>query len=184
MGDGFLKEIILKNGEKLILRRPKEDDAEAIINYLNQVGGESDNLLFGKDEFHYNVEQEKEFIRKLNNDPNTLMIVGIIDDNIVSFAQIGAHQRKRTAHNSDLAISVKKQYWNKGIGSAAMQELINFAKNNSIIKNINLGVKASNDTAIRLYKKFGFSEVGVHKDYFNINGVYDDLILMDLYLQK
>ena len=63
MGSSILREVILKNGELLILRRPTEDDAKAMIDYLNQVGGESDNLLFGKGEFHLTVEQEMEIGR-------------------------------------------------------------------------------------------------------------------------
>ncbi|MGH4138282.1 GNAT family N-acetyltransferase [Clostridium sp.] len=53
-----------------------------------------------------------------------------------------------------------------------------------IIKNINLGVKASNINAIRMYEKFGFEKVGVHKDNFNINGKFYDEILMDLYINR
>ncbi|MDU7441828.1 MAG: GNAT family N-acetyltransferase, partial [Clostridium sp.] len=36
--------------------------------------------------------------------------------------------------------------------------------------------------AIKLYKRHGFVEVGVHKNFFNINGDYYDEILMDLYI--
>ncbi|HPU63370.1 MAG TPA: N-acetyltransferase, partial [Mobilitalea sp.] len=73
MESKLLREVTLKNGEKLILRTPVEDDAEALIEYCNQVGGESDNLLFGKNEFHMTVEQEREYIKKLQNNPNSLM---------------------------------------------------------------------------------------------------------------
>jgi len=27
------------------------------------------------------------------------------------------------------------------------------------------------------------SQIGLHRNYFNVNGVYDDEILMDLYLE-
>ena len=62
-----LKEVKLKNGQVLILRKPTVDYAEKMVNYLNIVGGESDNLLFGKNEFHLSVEQEKEYIKNLSN---------------------------------------------------------------------------------------------------------------------
>jgi RimJ/RimL family protein N-acetyltransferase len=182
--DNILREVVLNNGEHLILRQPIEEDAKAMIDYLKKVGGESDNLLFGKDEFSFTVEQEMEFIKRINNDQNTLMAIGIINDSVVSIAQIGCHQKKRISHNSEIAISVKKQYWRSGIGSAIMEELIRFANNHSLIKNIGLGVKASNDNAIKLYEKFEFVKVGYHKDYFNVDGKYDDLILMDLSLDK
>lgn len=184
MENNILKEVILKNGELLVLRKPSEYDAKAMIDYLNQVGGESDNLLFGKDEFPLSVEQEVKFIKRVNNDENTLMLLGLINDSIVSIAQISCHQRKRISHNCEIAISVKKKHWRIGIGNAVMEELIYFAKNHSNIKNIGLGVKANNDNAIKLYEKLGFVKVGYHKDYFMINDVYDDLILMDLYLDK
>ncbi len=63
-----------------------------------------------------------------------------------------------------------------------MEELIRFANENDIIKNISLAVKASNQNALMLYTKFGFQKVGLHKNYFNINGDFDDEILMDLYI--
>lgn len=177
-----LKEIQLKSGEKLILRRPMIEDAERIIEYVNIVGGESNNLLFGKDEFHLTVEEEKEHIKRMNNDSNSLMILGIIDDNIVSLAQVTSSNRKRIAHNSEVSISVKKDYWRNGIGSAVMEEIIRFAREGSVIKNISLGVRASNINAIKMYEELGFVKVGLHKNYFNINDNFDDEILMDLYI--
>ncbi|MDY2630353.1 MAG: GNAT family N-acetyltransferase [Clostridium sp.] len=178
---GELKEINLKNGQSLILRKPNVNDAEKIIEYLNIVGGESDNLLFGKNEFHLSVEQEREYIKNLNNSKDAFMVMGIINNKVVSIAQIRKLGRKRIEHNSEIAISVKKEYWGLGIGSAVMSELIEFARNNDI-RNIELGVKASNSKAIKLYEKFGFEKVGCHKNYFNVNGVFDDEILMDLSL--
>lgn len=178
----ILKEIQLKNGQQLVLRRPIVEDAKSIIKYLNIVGGESDNLLFGKDEFTLSVENEMEYIKNISDDANILMVLGIIDNTIVSVAQISCPNRKRISHNSEIAISVKKDCWSKGIGSATMTELIKFAKEHGTIKNISLGVKASNINAMCMYEKFGFEKIGIHKNYFNINGDFDDEILMDLYI--
>lgn len=182
MKEDILKIIKLKSGKELLLRRPKEEDAEAMIEYLNIVGGESDNLLFGKNEFRLTLEQEREHIRNINENNNALMILGIIDNQIVSVSQVSAPNRKRIAHNSELAISVKKEYWDMGIGTAVMEALIDFARNHNTIKTISLGVKASNKKAQHLYEKLAFEKVGVHRNFFNIDGNYDDEILMDLYI--
>ncbi|MCR1899921.1 GNAT family N-acetyltransferase [Irregularibacter muris] len=178
----FFKVVELKNYQKLIIRKPVVQDAERMIEYLNAVGGESDNLLFGKDEFHLSLEQEREYIKNLYSNPHTLMLLGIIEDKIVSIVQISSSSRKRIAHNSEIAISVKKEYWRRGIGSAMMEELIRFAREHSTIKTISLGVRAGNQNAIKLYEKFGFEQVGIHKNYFNIRGTFENGILMDLYL--
>ncbi len=172
----------LKNGKTLIIKEARPEYADKIIPYLNAVGGESDNLLFGKNEFRLNVQQEKEHISNINKDNNSIMLVGIIDEEIVSVAIVSTQKRKRIEHNGDLSMSVKKEYWNMGIASEVMRELIDFAKNNEIIKIVSLGVKADNVNAIRLYKNFGFEKVGVHKNFFNIDGNFYDEILMDLYL--
>ena len=183
MEDDIFKIIKLKSGMELLLRRPKEEDAEAMIEYLNIVGGESDNLLFGKNEFRLTMEQEREHIKSVNINDNALMLLGIIDNQIISVSQVSAPNRKRIAHNSELAISVKKEYWSMGIGTAVMEVLIDFAKNHETIKTISLGVKASNKKAQHLYEKLGFEKVGVHRNFFNIDGNYDDEILMDLYIK-
>jgi len=182
MKDDILKIIKLKSGKELLLRRPKEDDAEAMIEYLNIVGGESDNLLFGKNEFRLTVEQEREYISNVNINDNALMILGIIVNQIVTVSQVSSSNRKRIVHNSELAISVKEEYWGMGIGTAVMEVLIDFAKNHDTIRTISLGVKASNKKAQHLYEKLGFEKVGVHRNFFNIDGNYDDEILMDLYI--
>jgi RimJ/RimL family protein N-acetyltransferase len=176
----ILRELLLKNGKRLTLRKPSPDDAINMITYLNIVGGESDNLLFGKDEFHLTVEQEVEYLKKISHDMNTLMILGVIEGLIVSVAQISSSNRKRIGHNSELSISVLKEYWGNGIGNVVMEELIRFAKEHPVIRNVSLGVKADNSKAIKLYEKYGFQRVGIHKDYFNINGTFYDEILMDL----
>ncbi len=175
----ILNKVSSKNDEVLILRKPIIEDAKSIIEYLNKVGGESDNLLFGKDEFHLTEEQEMEYINKVNKDTNALMILGLINNEIVGIAQVYGSNRKRIVHNSEIAISVRKKYWSVGIGSAIMSELIRFARESGK-KNISLGVKANNQKALKLYEKFGFQKIGIHKDYFNINGTYHDKILMML----
>lgn len=180
LSNPILREIRLKNGQQVMLRKPIIEDAKKMIEYLNTIGGESDNLLFGKDEIRITVEQEMEYIQNMNNDENTLMILGIIDDNIMSISHISSPNRKRIAHNSEISISVKKDYWKNGMGSAVMKELIRFAQKRGTIKNISLGVKSSNRNAIMLYEKFGFKPIGIHRNYFNVEGDLDDEILMDL----
>lgn len=41
--------MILKNKIALFIQKAEKNDGKAIVEYLNIVGGESDNLLFGKD---------------------------------------------------------------------------------------------------------------------------------------
>ncbi|HCX62889.1 MAG TPA: N-acetyltransferase, partial [Clostridiales bacterium] len=72
----YKKVVKLKNGKDLLLRNAEEFDAEKMITYLNAVGGESDNLLFGKDGFHLTIEQEREYLKNAKENPDMLMLLG------------------------------------------------------------------------------------------------------------
>ncbi len=158
------------------------EDAAAMIEYLNVVGGESDNLLFGKGEFNISVEQEQAFLTNINNSSNSIMLLGKSDGVIVSIGSLSGNTKARIAHRGEIAISVKKEYWGCGIATSMMKELIKFGKEEANIEVIQLEVKADNKNAIRLYEKLGFKKIGTYEKFFKIDGQYYDAILMNLYL--
>ena len=178
------KQVPLKNGKTLVLRRPRTEDAQAMLGYIAAVGGESDNLLFGEDGFSLTEAQERAYIERMNADENSLMLLGFIDGALVSISQISGSGRPRTAHNSELAISVRKAHWGVGVGGAAMRALIRYAQQHPRIRVIFLGVRRGNENAVALYEKCGFKHIGVRKDFFCIRGEYHDQIMMDLHLAK
>ena len=68
-------------------------------------------------------------------------------------------------------INNKKSYRNKNIASKLMDKLIEFAIDNKCI-NITLEVDESNDAAINLYKKYGFTIATIRKKYYGKNDGY------------
>ena len=172
----------LKNGKELQIRKARKEDAAELIRYLNIVGGESDNLLFGANEFHMTVEQEEKYIEEMGDSSISVLLVGIIDGKMVCVGNINAPEKERIAHQCDLAMSVLKEFWGLGVGTHLIGALIDFVKNTGKLEIIHLQVKSDNERAIALYKKMGFKEIGVYPKYTKINGQYFDDILMNLYL--
>jgi ribosomal protein S18 acetylase RimI-like enzyme len=177
----IMKETILKDGRLLVLRKARISDAQRILGYLNTVGGESNNLMFGKNGCNLTIAQEAEHLSKLGSSPNTLLLIGLVGREMVSLSQARGETPQRAAHNFQLSITVRKPFWGLGIGSASMAELIHFSRERGV-RALHLGVRAGNEVAIKLYEKFGFERVGMHRGFFNIDGVFHDEILMDLYL--
>ncbi|WP_411679476.1 hypothetical protein [Clostridium thailandense] len=68
-----MKELIV-NKEKITIRKAKESDAEVLIEYLNIIGGQSNDLTFGEGEFGRTVEAEREFIKNALEKNNVLYI--------------------------------------------------------------------------------------------------------------
>ncbi len=62
-------------------------------------------------------------------------------------------------------IAVFPEYRKMGVGSAILQYLFNFAKENSL-SFISLEVRVSNNSAISLYEKFGFKTEGRRKNFY------------------
>ncbi|OXX83770.1 hypothetical protein AVM15_08595 [Paraclostridium benzoelyticum] len=177
-----MKEIKLKNGKTAILRSPIKEDAQAMIDYLNIIGGESDFITFGKNEFSMSVEAEQDYIERINSMDNSKNVLIIIEDEIVGIASITSVQKERMKHNGTLGISIRKKYWGIGLGSDIMAYLIDWAKSNKITKKINLLVREDNIRGVKLYEKFGFEKEGLLKKDIRVNGVYYNTIAMGLYI--
>ena len=65
---------------ELFISEAEIEDASMIIDYLNQVGGESDNLTYGLNECYLNEFEEMEVIQDFIDQENGLLLCGFIDD--------------------------------------------------------------------------------------------------------
>jgi RimJ/RimL family protein N-acetyltransferase len=168
--------------ENLIIRVPRQEDADAILEYLKIVGGETDNLSFGKEGILYTVEQEKAFISSINKENNQIMLLGLINEEIIAIGSLMGSKRKRLQHSVEFGISVKKAYWNKGVATAIIGQLIDMAKNYRHISQITLHVLKDNESAVHLYQKLGFVQTGIFPNHMKINNTYKDSLFMVLKL--
>lgn len=179
-----MAEYRLKNNQLLLIEEAVPADAAELIAYLNQVGGESDNLLFGENGFQMSVEAEEQFLNSMAKAQTSAMFVGRVEGEMVTVGSVSSAGRERIAHQGEIALTVKKKYWSQGIGTLMMQTFIDFAKANGVTKMLHLGVRADNGNAQKLYKKMGFTEYGRHPRFFKINDEYCDEILMCLDITK
>ena len=173
-----------REDDNLIIRKARPEDAEEIVAYLNAAGGESDNLLFGKNEFRLNAEQESAYIADINQKETSVMLVGLMEGEIISVGIISSPARPRIAHAADLSISVRKAWWNRGIGGRILEELLGFARGNGVTRLVQLSVRTDNLGAVKIYRRAGFEEVGTIRGSTRIGDAYFDTLLMCLYLKE
>lgn len=156
-------------------------DAAAILEYLKQVGGETDNLTFGPEGLSISVESEAAYITQLENSPDGIMLVAKEHGKIIGNASLSRLPR-RMSHRGDLGISVVKEHWNKGIGSQLLCKIMDFAKENSF-EIIDLQVRSDNSQAIHLYEKYGFQKLCTYPAFFKIDSQVVDFDFMYLPLE-
>lgn len=86
-------------------------------------------------------------------------------------------------HVGRLGMGLHPDYRGRGIGRRLMEATLAKARELGLEK-IELGVYATNEPAIRLYRSMGFTEEGVHKRSRLVDGVYDDVVMMALWLKE
>ena len=177
--------ILLKNGKTCILRSAEPKDAEHMISYMKIMLGETPYLLRSPEEFDYSVEGEAEVLRRRRDDPRAFMILAEIDGEIIAVGDVMPMGTKsRTLHRAALGLSVRKDYWRLGIGSAMMERLIVHARQSGF-EQIELEVVSTNRRAINLYVKYGFQIYGTRPHGMKYpDGSYSNDYLMCKMLQS
>jgi len=108
------------------------------------------------------------------------MIIALVGDRVIGSLHFTGGARARIHHTGEFGVSVFKDYWGQGIGTAMVQELIHWSKDSKVIRKLNLRVRSDNDRAIRVYEKLGFVQEGLITREFFISEQFYDCICMGL----
>lgn len=162
------KEILLKDGRTALLRTPREEDAEELLEYLRAVSGETEFLTRGPEETETDPEKERAWVRGKRVSPDSLMISCFLDGRIVGNCEINFSARKKTAHRATLGIALRREVWRLGIGSALFSEMIAAGRARGVAF-LELCCMEENARAIAFYEKFGFRTVSRLPDAFRLS---------------
>jgi len=183
MSGPILTTVDLRDGRKATLERVTEDDAPGMLAYLEVIAGETDFLSFGPGEFGMTVDQEAAFLRSLADplasEMKGMMVKAVVAGEMVGNALLTRSPRPRLRHGAELGLSVRRDFWGVGLGSALCKTIFSEAKRTGVTR-IALKVRADNARAIRLYERLGFSHEGRLVGAFLVGGVELDELVMGL----
>ena len=152
------KSLRLKNGQEALFRSPTPQDAAQMLEYLKTCAAETEFVIRYPEECTETEAGEAAFLQRIIESPIDLMIVCEIDGKIAGNCQIAFHGRIKTRHRAGVAISLIREHWSKGIGTAMFDEMIRIAGERGIYQ-LELEVIEGNERALRLYRKMGFETV-------------------------
>ncbi len=112
------------------------------------------------DEFTFTFDEEGKLIEKHRQDAGKLWLVVEADGLIVGSVMFSTGPTRRLAHRGSLGMGVDRAWRGRGVGSLLMQHLLGWAEKEPSVEKVGLAVLATNEAAIRLYRKFGFVEEG------------------------
>lgn len=161
----------------LDIRKATVADRDAIERNINAVCREGIYLVPSRFTMPERWRKILDADGELDND---LIIVAEVDGCVVGhgrmFTTVGT-----CAHVADLGMALIAECRDQGIGSQMVAYMLDWARQTGLRK-VTLGVFASNERAIHVYEKFGFTVEGVLAQQHRIGERYVDEILMARFL--
>lgn len=168
--------------ENITYRTARSEEAEAIVAFYNAVGGETSYLSFERNEYPLDAEQQRRAILALGGNLTNIMLLAMAGEEIAGIATVSSSSKIKSRHNGELGIVVAKKYQGRGIGTALIRRLVDWARGNGITSKLSLRTRADNVAAVQLYLRLGFTFEGCLKGDTLLNGQYYDTYWMGMML--
>lgn len=159
---------------EFLLRPWRTDDVESLVENANNIN--IAKFLTNMFPHPYTKENAIKFINFANSD-NPIHIFAIEVDN-KAVGGIGIHpQHDIMCKNAELGYWLGEKYWNNGIISGAINQMIDFAFKNYDIIRLYARPFGNNIASQRVLEKNGFKlEARIEKNIFKYNEYLDELI--------
>lgn len=116
------------------------------------------------------------FAGLIGRDGLELLVLDDPDDGILGYAVLWCVMDQGELAN----IAIRPELRGRGLGARLLGEVVDASRSRGVA-NLYLEVRASNQGAIALYQRFGFTDVGVRKDYYR--SPKEDARVMELLLE-
>ena len=175
----------LKDGREVVLRCAREDDAAVLLEFARTVFLDGEGMILEPEEFIKTEEEQKAWIRALNDNPRQLLLIADAGGVIVGNIDFHIGKRRRLAHSGSFGMSVRSGWRGFGVGNVLLKSLVEWARSVPEIEKITLGVRADNPRAIALYKKHGFVQSGCSRDAIKMgDGSFVDDLWMEMFVRS
>lgn len=158
------------------IRRARADDAPTICATETDVSAIPGLLVSAPDEI--SPDSTKRMIEQLGDGVGCCMVAED-DAKVVGHAFLRPMDLRATSHVYRLTIVVHPSFWKRGVGRALMQALREWATASPLVEKVELLVRSTNSSALKLYEQFGFVEEGRLRHRVRLpSGSYVDDIAM------
>jgi L-phenylalanine/L-methionine N-acetyltransferase len=106
------------------------------------------------------------------------LLVAEIEGEVVGVIGLHTSSRPRVNHKAEVGMMVRDDWQGKGVGAALMRAVIELADNWLNLTRNELTVFTDNESAIALYRKFGFEIEGTLRKYAFRDGEFVDAFAM------
>jgi len=178
------QKIALKNKKTVLIRQAEIADAENLLNCIKTYIPQSKYIPKLEQEIKLTLDQEKDWINSFLTSNNSLLLVAEYEGKIIGNIDLTGSRRKIMEHTAVIGMGMLNEWRNSGLGSALLKQTIEWAKQNPILELIWLQVYTENKLGLSLYRKMGFEESGIIKNFFKQDEMYFDNLTMTMSVKK
>lgn len=112
------REYTLRNGQKIIVRRPLQEDTKELMQHRIATSIETYFMARYPEEFQYFEEKQRATITQVNEDKDDFEILALMDGKIIGHAGIRRMENHLKArHRGMFGISIREMACDDGLGS-------------------------------------------------------------------
>ena len=180
------KQVKLKNGLEVTFKSPKAEDAAELLDFMRTVHAETEYMPRTLAEIEeITREQQGETLSAICEAESSQMIAAFFDEEIVGYCIVDAiSDKSKFAHRAGVLVSVKKRFWNMGLGSALLDCATDFAFGAGFGQ-VEADVVDRNALGISMFKHSGFITAGMLPRAQKLSdGTYNNYICFVKYFKK
>lgn len=136
-------------------------DAAKVLSLLRLLQVESKMFSVTKGFEQLTVAEEQHNLAQINNTTDNLILLAWDQDEPIGIATVARTSSEQ--RTGEVGIAIQKNYWHQGLGTAMMDEIVNWGQNFSSLDKLTLTVVDNNINAIKLYQKVGFTIIAKPK---------------------
>lgn len=154
-----------------MIRFVKETDAEQLADLMNHVEL-SGFMLVDPNERNVSAQGIKALIQRADNE-----VLVSENERLDGYVIIQKNKLNRIRHRASLVMGVHEAARGKGVGTALLTTVERWAEEQHISR-LELGVMATNVSALHVYEKCGFVIEGIRRNALFVYGAYCDELYM------
>ena len=174
----ILKKFYAKDGRTAILRTPRLEDLDDLLELINSLVEEQAQIYITEKVSRENeTKWLLEVLKRLENNEQFLLVIEV-DKKVVGSADFQIHNGPQ-GRFGPLGIVIRNGYRNLGIGTEIMKSLLDKATYFGVSVTVN--VLATNKRAIHVYEKVGFTQSGIiAKKHCRQGKLIDEIVMINL----
>ena len=154
-----------------------EEHIESFHKCLDSVARERRFLAFTEAP---SLDSARQFV--LSNIENDVpQFVALHGEEVIGWCDVSPMTEEGFAHCGRLGMGVHQDFRGQGIGTQLLAQAMEKSREKGL-ERIELEVYGSNESAIRFYERAGFVVEGVKKKGRKLDGAYDDLVQMAVFI--